>query len=741
MGPGAKTRLLLRLLRSEGLRSVAGRVAFHARRGIEISARTVLRFPDELPRPESPQASETAVDVVVPVFGALAAARACLDSVMRHTDLSRHRLMVVDDGNRSPELLEWLEELAERGVEVLRSPDNRGFTAAANLGLRQSDRDVVLLNSDTQVSAGWLESMVQASRRPDTASVTALSNHATICTVPFGAQGPPRPDTETIERHARIVERTSLRASPCIPTPVGFCMLLTRAALDRVGLLDERGFPRGYGEENDWGWRARRLGLQHRVADAVFVYHEGQQSFSSRERRLRSRVATRRLERRYPEHRAEIGRFMAEDPLQLHRRAIEMLESEPRAVEGPGVLHLTGCDPGRPQGGVDHHVQTLRAGLRELGWSAAIAWVEGPTLRVLWGARADKVWTFHLPIGVAERAAIQRRILEYVCRALGIQVLHAHDARRFERPSLCELGLPLVLTFHDFQLYCSRPNLLESTTSEFCDYSRDAGRCRRCLAAAGPSRAEGVAGSAERWREGSARLIDRAAAFVAPSSFMARTIQGLFPACSVESRCRVIEHDRAAGSASAAPSVRRSPPRVAFVGQYEPGKGSRIFVELVRALASDAGVRFAILGGIVDHEALDAARSAARVETIGWYRRERLPGLLRPASDVVVLPSIVPESSSYTLSEALAAGVPVLAFDHGAVAERLKRVGRGDWLVPRIEGAAGFAERVRAHAAGRLSWPGQPQEGPWSALDVARRHVEVYRESLGRLQERGQSRS
>src|SRR5512143_4241941 len=97
------------------------------------------------------------VDVVVPIFGAAAATRRCLAAVVAHTDLGRHRLVLIDDASPDAELAGWLERFAgERAAAgarcaLVRHPGNRGFVASANEGLAAAPGDAVLLNSDTVV--------------------------------------------------------------------------------------------------------------------------------------------------------------------------------------------------------------------------------------------------------------------------------------------------------------------------------------------------------------------------------------------------------------------------------------------------------------------------------------------------------------------------------------------------------------------------------------------------------------
>jgi len=80
-----------------------------------------------------------------------------------------------------------MEKLSARGfIELYKTPTNQGFVAACNLGMRlHRDRDVVLLNSDTEVHNDWLDRLRGAALRTrQVATVTPLSNNAEICSYP-----------------------------------------------------------------------------------------------------------------------------------------------------------------------------------------------------------------------------------------------------------------------------------------------------------------------------------------------------------------------------------------------------------------------------------------------------------------------------------------------------------------------------------------------------------------------------
>ncbi len=160
---------------------------------------------------------------------------------------------------------------------------------------------------------------------------------------------------------------------------------------------------------------------------------------------------------------------------------------------------------------------------------------------------------------------------------------------------------------------------------------------------------------------------------------------------------------------------------IAYVGAVHAHKGAFVFEEVVKLLASTPGLRFTVFGG-GDPRILARLRGLPRVRVRGYYRAGSLPRLLRREGvDLALLLSIWPESYGITLDECQAAGVPVVAFDHGAIGERLRRDG-GSGLVPIEQGAAGVA---RTLATGPLPSIGHPAEGR-SADASARAIAAVY---------------
>lgn len=296
-------------------------------------------------------------------------------------------------------------------------------------------------------------------------------------------------------------------------------------------------------------------------------------------------------------------------------------------------------------------------------------------------------------------------------------------------------GRKLVLSIHDFALFCPRPNLVEEPHSRFCGYSRDAERCRACLAATWSLPAAFVEG----WRRASGELLADSAAAVYPSEFLRHRHAELFPGSTPRIE-RVIpppspgeSEGGPATTAAPAPRGTRTPLRVVFVGAYRPHKGALVFEEVVRRITSSAPgrVRWSILGS-GDPALLLRARSLG-VRVGGHYRAGSLPRRLEEEeADVALLLSVWPETFALTLTECRAAGVPVLAFDLGAVGERIGSEG-GGLLVPPEEGAEGVVAALGRVLEGSPIPPFHGTEPGPSASRSASERVALYRLLLGSL--------
>jgi O-antigen biosynthesis protein len=280
---------------------------------------------------------------------------------------------------------------------------------------------------------------------------------------------------------------------------------------------------------------------------------------------------------------------------------------------------------------------------------------------------------------------------------------------------LIESGIPVVISVHDFSLFCARPHLLEQPMEHFCFYSRDLDRCERCLRQTWDVRKD-----AQAERRGVARLLLMSAAGVIfPSQFMLDRHRELFAIPRLE--MHVVEPSGAASDRGVPSSGERH--GVAYAGSVKRHKGAHLLPEIAAMLAA-RGVDLHVFGG-GDADLLRMLRRLPNVVIHGYYRSDALPSLLaRHSIGLVVIPSIVPEAYSLTLSEAWLAGAHVAAFDLGAPADRIRRDGGGS-LAPLESGAAGLGEIIDRWLL--EASPAHLSRSAASPADAARAHVDLYR--------------
>nr|WP_290228023.1 glycosyltransferase [Trichocoleus desertorum] len=232
------------------------------------------------------------VDIIVCVHNALDDVKRCLESVIRYSRMP-YSLVLVDDGS-GEETCKYLKDFANaQGATRIRNEVAKGYTSAANQGLRLSQGDyAILLNSDTVVTPNWLDRIVACGESdPQIGLIGPLSNTASWQSIPeIVHQGDwadnQLPEGMTIANWAKLVAHYSERLYPRIPFLNGFCLAIKQRVIKELGYFDEATFGEGYGEENDYCLRAFKAGWQLAIADDAYIYHSQSRSYSHERRKL-----------------------------------------------------------------------------------------------------------------------------------------------------------------------------------------------------------------------------------------------------------------------------------------------------------------------------------------------------------------------------------------------------------------------------------------------------------------------
>jgi glycosyltransferase involved in cell wall biosynthesis len=320
------------------------------------------------------------------------------------------------------------------------------------------------------------------------------------------------------------------------------------------------------------------------------------------------------------------------------------------------VLHVTSM----PGGGVNRHIDDIaRAGTRpHLVWHVA----EGADVIAAPGAQR------YFPLDRRALGEGTAALADWL-RSRGVGLVHVHSIAPGPRAraewAIGHLDVPFVATLHDV-LFLRRDGF-------------DPGASREPDAA---------------WLAQSRAFLARAAARIAPSAFLASLARrhlgeevlvvpnGSAPAAATPERCE------------ARPEfLERKPAHVAaIIGAIGPHKGARVLEE-ASALLAGGDIAIVVIG-YLDRQLTPGWRGE-RLFIHGAWSDADVRGLAAAyGAQIALFPHRVPESFSYALSDAWAAGLPALVAPDGALAERVARHG-GGWLLPEGFEAADVVAALR----------------------------------------------
>lgn len=623
-----------------------------------------------------PSHSFEVVTLVMPVFNAFEVLVEALDRAERHADMPL-RIVVIEDCSTDPRVRPWLVDWAEcpsrrAQVVLILNTVNLGFIGSVNRGFVRARElplsPVILLNSDALLPSGWTSRLVAPLADSQVASVTPMSNDAEIFNVPVTCQ---RIALKPGEGDRLDVAARSLHPSAGLvraPTAVGFCMALAPQFLAQVPVFDTV-FGRGYGEETDWCQKTRALGGHHLGTPHLFVEHRGGMSFgaASKQKLLEANGAT--ISRRYPDYDAQVQGFIRHDPMVTARLALGLTWAAGRQ-EGQAVpvwlAHAMG-------GGAENDLKRRIAIEVGQGLSAVV-------LRVGQGHR----WKLelHTPYGrsqgLTNDAGLICRLIERLPQRRIIYSCGVGDRDPVTLPALLMAlagrgpnpvaggmqGLEVLL--HDFFVVSPSYTLLGTDglyRGPPCANTRLADDAAHSI-----DRPGYPAVSSQGWQAAWGQMM-RAADKITVFSDSSRAILAqVWP--ETEGNTVVVPHQllTIVPPAVLHPADNTARPVIGVLGNIGFHKGAAVVQQLSRDLARDPRAGLVVIGQVDP-----AFRLSPPAIIHGSYElRDLGPLVARYGITAWLIPSIWPETFSFTTHEAIATGLPVFCFDLGGQGDALR---------------------------------------------------------------------
>lgn len=241
----------------------------------------------------------------------------CLENIFRYTDVP-YELIIIDNGStdETPEFLEKLSKgekvvadwriwtdsegriIERKRVKIqtkkknkrenkifcerfkfLRCDRNLGFAAGNNSGISEAKGDYILLmNNDVVVTSHWLDRLLRVAEiKPEIGIVGPVSNYVSgpqqVKEIAYDVKS-----LKNLNKFAENFSRKNEHQAKPFWRVVGFCMLIKREVINKVGGLDER-FGLGNYEDDDFCLRAKLAGFESWIAEDCFIHHFGSKTF------------------------------------------------------------------------------------------------------------------------------------------------------------------------------------------------------------------------------------------------------------------------------------------------------------------------------------------------------------------------------------------------------------------------------------------------------------------------------
>lgn len=612
---------------------------------------------------------DVVVDIIIPVYNGFQYLDPLLGSIKKTK--MKYRLILIDDASPDERIKPYLREYQACHPEtiLIENEINMGFVKSVNKGLRFSSNHVALVNTDVEVPDMWLERLMKPILENDTvASTTPYTNAGTICSFPnIGKDhkifyGLP---LETVDDEFKKIKPRYVE----MPTGVGFCMGMSKRALDIVGVFDEESFGMGYGEENDWCQRAIKNNMVNVQVENLFVYHKHGGSFLSEDKRRYIEKNSKILSEKYPKYNREVAYFFETDINKDIRKYVEW-----------NLLLKMG-------------IPTTLAFNHNLG-GGATAYLENKEREIL--SRGEAFCLIRCNLNVA-RMEIDYKYKDNVIK-IRIQklneiadVLTRVSPQRIiinefvTYPELYELlqmvvdyrkahETELTLLGHDYYMVCPTVNLLDEE-DRFCEVP-SIEKCELCLQNSHEIKYLPY-GSIQEWREKWGSLIhacDHVIVFSNDSKEIMEKAYGQLDSI------QVIPH-----KIDYLPVIEKKYKttktlNIGLLGVLVKHKGLEIIKKTLKYIEeNNLDINIVLIGKCGGN-----IQSNHFVET-GSYTRDMLPKLAFEYDvDIFLVSSICPETFSYTAEEIMTMNFPVMCFDLGAPAERIRKYEKG-YILPTME--------------------------------------------------------
>lgn len=634
---------------------------------LEIDKQThlsdLLKYVTPIKKTKFQSENTKSATIVIPVYNGVEHLENLIPSLIKNTP-ENVEIIIIDDGSPDHKTIEFLEKLKENNrFSIYRNDKNLGFVKSINKGMSfVKTKYAIWLNSDTVVPEFWLERLLsQFNKHDKIATITPFTNSGVCFSFPnFGQDNTLTMPFEKIDNaFQQIQSDVSINN---IYSGTGFCMAIDMDCWHDVGELDYDAFDKGYGEENDWCFRAGRKGYKHLIAPNLFVWHRHGGTFLSEEKQKLCKLHQEILrERYYDEMNNVIPNFFKTDPWKDYRNIAAFLCCGKKPVL---VIDLKKKESDK-SGAIDYKYNMVKD-LESQGYDV---------ITLEYARHSDNKW-YVTPISLSDNICIKLTDLSEIKQLFNLLKIKSVVINNLATLNCIENTIDvlyeikqqynpkIIYKFHDHLSVCPSYFLLNSDGVS-CECFHKTDKCKECLKNnlfKNISRYD-----IELWRKSWSKLFSCVDEFHFFSEYTLNKIKQVYP--SVADKYIIKEHKPLFSdnyTKYTRPDV-DDKINIAFIGAFYHEKGAHHFVELANKYKNN-NFNFYIIG--IDNKNLDHSN----INYLCEYTRDELGKILTENNiHAVVYSSIGNETFSYTAQELMILNVPFVCFNNGAHAERIRK--------------------------------------------------------------------
>ncbi len=606
------------------------------------------------------------IDIILSIYNALDYLKLAVKSVLEKDAGYKYRLLLIDDKSPDENVRKYLETIKDPRVLVLLNEENLGYSGTNNRGMKFGDTDVVLLNSDTEVTEGWLGRLVDCAYSDDRiGTVSPFTNSGSgLLNVPdFYYKSNPIPEGYDLDSWARTFKEISTYSYPKTMTNVGYVMYIKRKVINKIGFLDMDTYGKGYGEDNDFCLRALKAGFLNVNDDSTFIQHEGGQSFAEQEEMYKRDALVfkndKLVEEKYPEVRKWLDEVLEVGPTTpMHQN---WWFHQDFFSKNERIVHVLRDSIDSAKGGIEQFVKQIIKNNPQFD-HYVVHFEKGRTVIMrFWENNTKRKFLFLKNSFKPNQYKLENKNLEnnfrLVLDLINPNVVHFHSTLGYPISILNipkEKEISSILHIHDFSIfYLPYWDLtLESSIEENIKLNT--------LKIENEKNRQKEIDYYEKRSKNLREAFNNLDRVFAPSEFVKNKIIEFEPV--LKSKVEVVPNGVDLDTSKIKKETDSEKLTIGFIGTFTAFKGASEFLTL---FDKDVDQKFNWIVAGSTHEYKNQLNDRKRIDVINNYDHSELPEILSTI-DILLLPLKCSETFNFVLHEALLADMLIIGTTIGA---------------------------------------------------------------------------